>query len=52
MLLGGGGVANDVVDDRVDKGLEGTSAGVDVWPMVIVDGLDKVVKRAVMDQLW
>ncbi len=51
LLLGGKGrVASDVVGDWADKGLEGTGEGIYVRPGVIVNGLNHVAIRAVMDQ--
>ncbi len=44
---GKGRIASDVMDDWLDKGLEGTGEGVDMGPRVGVNGFDKLVKRAV-----
>ncbi len=35
--------------DWVDKGLERTGEGINIGPRAIMNGLDKVAKRAVMD---
>ncbi len=48
---GKGRIASDVIGHQLDKGLEGTGEGLNVGPRVIVNGLNKVVERAVMDQL-
>ncbi len=49
---GKGRFASDVLGDWADKGLEGTSEGIDMGPRVIVNGFGKVVERAVMDKMW
>ncbi len=49
LLLSGGRGASDVVGDWADKGLEGTGEGINVWPRVIVNGLDEVAVKTVLD---
>ncbi len=53
MLSRGGGwrIAINVVGDWADKVMERTGEGVNVRPMVVVNRLNKVVERAVMDQV-
>ncbi len=51
-IRGGWRVSNSVVGDWVDKVMERTHECVNVGPRVVVNGLDKMVKRAVMYRLW
>ncbi len=47
-----GKVASDAMGDWVDKGLEGASEGVNLRPRMIVNGLNQVMERAVIDHSW
>ncbi len=50
MLLSRGGwrIANNVVGDWMDEVVERAGEGVNVGPRVVLDRLDKMVKRAIM----
>ncbi len=51
-VQGGWRIANNVVGDWADKVMERAGEGVNVRPRVVVDGLDKMVERAMMYLLW
>ncbi len=51
-VCAGWGNANIVRGDRADKVMEGASEGINVGPRVVVNGLNKMAKRAMMYWSW